>query len=957
MITLLDSKPWVAADLTGNSALVTVGASLYAVGGLREGEGHGIYRSLDNGATWDQVALLPVPHGSTDPAVALGTNQTDLLIVLAKPNPSTPVLTDVVLYRFSTATLVLESPLVLVAGSRQTTAYDVTALKDDQGADAGALVILGAQEPSTPTGFTGKYVLFAVEVALAGTMVHTPLEQSHWSTGETCGAMTLLSPPSGNLEAFYTSHPRSFTFKDSEVKILRRVRTAANTWEAGNTLTTYTGRFTDDKLTVIPTPGNGRAVSQAFHRWTRARGLQTCVTYGLAKPLQGGTSWEWHWGTLVADDYASIKEPVIESDGTNLYLAYLNCPWLTDQSRYAQAGFLQVADVDPNTLGLTTRQGPWSGLRFRWLRGTKDVVAPASRWALLGIGGNDSGGTGPVFYISQFNLPPHVVLTPTVLVARRGVPTVLDASATLDPDLDSLTYTWTHNAADTAHVHLTPTDGGKKATLLVDKGIGPDATSFTVTVTVSDGQAGHEQTAASAVTVPANTPPVIAVVRQIDVTRNTTVDIKARVTDSDQDTLKISWEQLSGTPVVLTGTDQATVSVGAFRMHPEGEDVVLQVTADDGVNDPVTAEVTLHVSAIAERDLDAGEVSRAFYLVGEGDGTFPATISQRHGGRWGQADTLSGPTSDFFQVEVMDALVGPEQRCYTSPKSLLVLLGENDGLLQRYPPAGERITDSAQDELGQSYMLTDQNQILRYTSAGYTEGSVSVSDWPDNAISLGDLTSGSFSHLHVEPTSEGRRVLVVHGHSGVFLFQVMEDTFEVVDTLVINTAAGILPVDRVNFLRTSGLLNLKGGKVLVGVVDASGFTTEVLVDLEQRRAVGTWDRSNLLSRTAYTGELLQASSSAADLGHPSAPVWLTPELQGDGRYLLLWSQARPDLVGGYEVWLGLDAAAPALFAVVPSGSIRRLVLPTQAGHTYHLTIRAQGSSSSSAFSEEQTIIT
>lgn len=951
MITLVDSQTWAAADLTGNSAMVKVGTALFVVGGLREGEGHGIYRSLDNGATWERVALIPVPHGSSDPAVALGTNGVDLHIVLAKPNPATPMLTDVVLYRFSTATLILSAALVLVAGSKLATAYDLVALKDAQNADLGTLVLLGAQEPTTPTGHEGKYVLFAVEVAPDDAMVHTVLERSHWSTGTTCGAMTLLAPTTGNIEAFYTSHPRSFTFRDTEVAIIRRIRSGANTWDPGETLTTYSGRFSDDKLTVVATPTNGRAVAQAFHRWSKTKGQQTNILYGVATALQGGTSWAWRWSTIEADDYNSVKEPVIESDGTTIYLAYLNCPWLADQKLYARAGFLRVADVGAADLKLTPRPGAWQGLRFKWLRGTKETVDPVSKWAVVGIGGNDASesGSGPALYISQFNLAPHVVLAPPTLLVRRGIASTLDASATLDPDLDSLTYTWTHDAADAAKVHLTPTDGGRKAVLVVDKAIGPDELLFTVTVTVDDGQPGHQQTASSLVTVPFNEAPQISLPSQVAVLRNTSVDLTAVVTDEDQDILTYQWTQIAGTEVQILGALTPTPTVRVYRVDPEGETLTLRLTVNDGVNPPVVRDISLVVSAISLRDLDAGIMARAFYTVDAEE----ATVSQRNTltGAWAPADEMA-EASDFFKVGVVNAETGVERFCYTSTKSFLVVVGDWAETFRRYPPSGERIRDSFHDEQDQTYLLTDKARVLRYTS----KGPVNVSDWPDNTVPIGDLVSGTYQGIHVEPTVAGRRVVALYGSSGVFLFQVMEDTFEVVDTFRIDMDSGILPANRVFFLRTNSVVGLKGGQILVGVVDASGSTVEVLVDLGQRRAVGTWDRSSLLSKSVNTGEILQAPADITQ-GRPSAPEWEEPELVGSGLYTLLWSQRRPDLVISYEVWLGLDAALPVLFTTIPSGAIRRAAFPTQPGHTYHLTIRAQGTSAWSAFSAEQTIAT
>ena len=948
MITLVDSQSWAPADFTGNSALVSVGTALYVVGGRREGVGHSIYRSTDHGATWEAVGLIPATTGTTDPAMVLGTDNVTLVIILGRPNATIPTLTDVVRYKFDTTTLILSAPLILVEGSKVATAYDVAALKDEQGADQGALVLLGAQEPAKPLGFAGKYALLAVEVAPDDAMTFTTLEQSHWSSGNTCGGVSLLVPPTGGIEAYYTRHPRTFTFRDTEVEIIRRVRSEANTWTVADTLTTYRGRFSDDKLTVVALTGNGRAVAQAYHTVSKLRGQQTHIILGVAEADQAGTSWAWRWSGIEADDYNSVKEPVIETDGTGIYLAYINCPWLSDTKVYAKAGFLRVTDVAAD-LKLTPRPGAWQGLRFKWLRGAKGTVDAVSKWAVVGIGGNDTqeAGGGPALYISQYNLPPHVVLAPAQVTLKRGIPVTLDASGTLDPDLDSLTYVWTHDCPDTTHVHLTPIDGGRKATLLVDRTIGPAEVTFTVTVTADDGQPGHQVSAASAITVPFNYAPIINLPASLAVFRNTSVEIAATVTDADADYLTYQWEQTQGTEIVLRGTNTPRVTARVYRVAAAGETLTLQLTVNDGVNDPEVRTINLLVSAIAPRDLDAGALVRAPYTVNAA----PAKISQRNEltGVWAEAVGL-GEASDFYRMSVVNLDAGEHRRMFVSPKSVLLLGGTTP--LRRYPPSGERIWDAFHDLQDHTYLLTDQGRVLRYT----TPGPAGISDWPDDATPIGDLVAGSYRGLWVEPIASGRRVIMVYGDSGVFLFQVMEDTFEVVDTLRVDMDSGTLPANRVSFIRTSGVYNLKVGQILVGVIDSTGSTVEVLVDLGQRRAVGTWDRSSLLSKVVYTGEILQAQGDVG-LGRPAAPEWEEPELVGSGLYTLLWSQRRPDLITGYEVWLGLDAAPPTLFTTIPTGSIRRSAFPTQPGHTYHLTIRAQGSSAWSAFSSEQTIAT
>lgn len=335
--------------------------------------------------------------------------------------------------------------------------------------------------------------------------------------------------------------------------------------------------------------------------------------------------------------------------------------------------------------------------------------------------------------------------------------------------------------------------------------------------------------------------------------------------------------------------------------------------------------------------------------------TYKASIAQRNSltGFWPAAEE-SALFSDFFKVEVVNNYQGDERFCYTSPKSFLALSqGDIQVFFRRcYPPTGERIWDATLDDRDKVYILTDRGRILRYT----TEGPAGVSDWPDDAVPLTSLVAGRYNSIAVLAINANRRVIAVYGRDGVFLLQVLEETFEVTDTLRLDVDSGMLPANAVTFIRFNSVLSLKSGQILVGTQAEDGTTTEVLVDLPGRRVVSTWDRSNLINKVVTTGEIL-ATQDDSTLGRPSAPEWEQPDLVGSGLYNLTWSQRRPDLVVSYEIWVGVNAAPPVLFVAIPSGSIRRAPFPTMPGQTYHLTIRAQGSAAMSSFSSEQIIAT
>lgn len=950
MISKVDTLAWAPADLTGNAALVKIGTDLFIAGGRRENSTQAIYRSVDGGLTWAALGTVAAPVGSMDPAIS--ADGTNIHFVHAVPNAGNPLLTDVVYRLFDTVAGTFGPAIPLLTGSKAQAAYDIVTL-----AAGSAMVVTAGQEIITPVGHEGKYVLLAFTITALGAVTSEVIQETHWSTGNTVGAVSLVfTGGSAPVELYYTEHPRVFSFRTVAVQINRR--TFSSTWTAPVTLTTYGARFTDDKLTVIVGPGGDRLLAQAYHLQSKTYGLQTQLIYGWGTfvPDAGSGTWTWAFADLEADGYSVYREPVIGTDGTSVFLAYLAAQRDPVTGVYSKDWFLRVANVSPTDLSLTTRTGAWASLRFKWLRGGKSTQDTTSRWAVIGIAGNDAGTTGGVAtYLSEFNLPPQAVLKPTNLTVQRGTDYILDASETIDPDMDSLTYSWSVSPANAA-VHIFPTDGGKKAVLRVDKTIGPALATFTVSVTVDDGVAGHsalpEATATSTVTVPFNAAPTISLASPVAVTRNTQVHVQATITDADADTLEILWTQVSGTPVGLTNTDRQVVTVDAFRMNPAGEAVVLRVTASDGVNTPVTADVTLNISAILDRDLDAGITARAYYGTAL-DAQSP--ISQRNNpeGLWHEAveGTLA---SDFFKVEVVNNYQGDERFCYTSPKSLLAMSQGDAGAFTRryYPPTGERLWDATLDDHDRAYLLTNQGRILRY----HTDGPGGVSDWPDEALPIGSLVVGRYSGISVLPINASRRVIAVYGQDGIFLLQVLEETLDVMDTLRLDVDSGMLPANQIVFVRFNSVVSLKSGQILVGVVAEDGTTTEVLVDLAQRRAVSSWDRSNLINRVVVTGEILAVQDDTA-LGRPSAPEWEQPDLVGSGLYNLTWTQRRPDLVVSYEIWVGVNAAPPVLFAAIPSGSIRRAAFPTAPGQTYHLTIRAQGSSGMSAFSAEQIIAT
>lgn len=923
MISSIGAQAWSAADLTGNSALVTVGSTRYVAGG-----GY-LHASTDYGLTWAPLVALPV---STDPALAVDS-EGNVHILMAVATVGSEALFDVVKYVYNTTTKVLSAPLTLVHGTRTVSAYDLCSLTAGR--------VLAVATALEPVGHTGYYCLMAFEVEPDGAFSTVVLQQNHWATGDTFGSITLA----GDGELYYTSHSRVFPFKETDVLVLRALRSAVDTWGSPEQIGAYPARYTDDKLTVLALASGQRILVQAYHRWSRARGLYTNILYGVGTALG-----PWSWVNLEATDESDLHEPVVETDGTSVYLAYLRNSRLYGTTGYSRSGTLEISVLDPSTRARTVLSGSWSAFTFRWLRGTKEVVDPDSKWMFIGIQGTETGESdgGMATFFSQYNLAPTAHLVPSTVTLQRGVPLVLDASGTVDPDLDSLTYTWVQDHTDAENVHLTPS--GNRAVLLVDKAIGPLATSLTVTVTATDGVTGHESSASCTVTVPSNSEPVIVLDETMAAPRNTAVLVPATVTDGDRDDLTYQWSQESGTPVELVGATSPEVTALVYRMSPQGEDVVLRLTVQDGVNRPIFKAITLTVPPIPGVNVDDLALTRRFYRVGED----AATLSQRNAatGFW-PSYSISSLKCNLQRMRITANLDGKERFVYVGGSTVLSVSQDETEVFYRAvtpPVEGEKVLDGAQDEIDQMYVLTDQGRLYCYATAG-PDG---CSDWPDASVSLGDLVSGSYTRLEVGRAYAGKRVLALYGGTGLLLLQVYSDGLQVLDVLQISVASGGLPSDNIGFLRMDNVLGLKGGQILIGMWDSTE-TLEALYDLSVRRVVRSWDRTSLISSVVTTGEILVSSDLTS--GIPDAPILQEPELLATNRYRISWTQSRPDLISGYEVWLGVDAAQPSIYAALPGGSIRRVDLPTKAGHVYHITARSQGASGMSAFSSERTLTT
>jgi hypothetical protein len=446
--------------------------------------------------------------------------------------------------------------------------------------------------------------LLAFEVSQGGSPPSSPpvfdlsditvLDYSPFRTGNTFGAVSVVSPDGDAIEVYYESHPKRVTFTDQLFNLILATRSSSIgspplAWTLGTVLKTFTGRYADSRLTVIPAGATRTLLQQYYSQFVHNNALVGNLLLGYYDPTLSPPTWSFHTqpgsitasyiqGTLSISDiltspptvqaYVSyIAEPVYDIRGVwspevksydvddrlsfNLtpgldagwvdyivntaitytykgawtgnrsylsgdivkvtlpthpviyafYTARKNIPvsvvspdldtvnWQATptpnlDSRFSMAPTawpLRTNTFDVSTFNMTDVPGFYNNYNFSWLRGSKTVLDSRSKWAVVGEYVGEAAGAS---YVSDFNVPPKVVLTPTGSInALRGTPVAFDASGTNDGDLDPVQFTWTFTPAN-PNVTLTPS--GSTASFLVNRSIGGAAQEFIVGVVAVD---------------------------------------------------------------------------------------------------------------------------------------------------------------------------------------------------------------------------------------------------------------------------------------------------------------------------------------------------------------------------------------------------------------------------------------------------------------------------------------
>lgn len=948
MITRVDPVSSMFPDLTGNSSIAEVGTDIYVVSNVRTDGTAVIYKSIDRGRNFSIVHTINLPIGTKkfDPVVI--SDGTDIHFVGSVASTDIQKY-DIIKYKYTVSTDV-ETNTILVTGNLNHAGYDII-----QKADGTFQVAVSVLQPLTPINIDNSILCFILDQSgsiLNYSAILGPGLPNNNSNATSIGGISLVNNTADptSVDVYYTQHPRALLFKDQTISINKIVTTPDIS--GGFTVGTAIGildvsaRYTEDKLTVLKTQSNDLILTSSYYTQVASGVLSSTSVIGYLaasspiwsfKELKGSTNVSWLEPTPSINQVDEIYISILQFDINNGIVS--------------DSGSFRTYQLDTMSMGLTEIPNNFS-TKYTTLRGSKDVIDSLSDWFILGYIYNKTVGAGDVYYISHLNLPPVVSVSPSSLTLVRGVSTEIDASTTYDPDMDPITFQWTSNDI-TGFFHII--GSGNKIQVLVDKQIGPAATTIDVTLTVTDTPptgvpANPPVSVVIPVTIALNNAPTITMpgAGSYNATRNETYTIIPTVSDVELDTLTFQWAQTAGTVVPIYNTTSKDLKVELYRTDVTGETLAFQLTVSDGINTPVTSTMSVSVPAISMNLMDSAELKYT--------GPTSNKMALRNtSSSWVSATFVDpGLTSDSSRMKISYDINSNIRRSYISNKSVLVTndFGSVSPTFYRRRIAYRgTVLDAVHVEDNTTYLLVSYSNslyLMKYSSSGHNN----ISDYPDQEISLESITTGSFDRITCTISNKGYRVFLLYGTSGILLLQVStSDITDIRQNIYISTSTSMLSgADNITFIKFNNIDSLNDGQLLIGSVDSVGNTYETLLNLSDRRVVGTWDKSNTLSAKVVTGEMLNKSPKDYS-GILQAPVLNTPLVSGSN-IILSWSQTRNDLVDYYELEADIDNTTFSLLKRITSGIILSTVVNNTDifNHIYKFRIRSFNGDGSSTYS-------
>ena len=253
---------------------------------------------------------------------------------------------------------------------------------------------------ATPV-YTGENLL-AFELDALDAYVANSLEviaSSPNRSGDTFSSVSMITPDGADIELYYETHPKVFTFKDQQFVIKRINRTTTvsppvnRVWDTSPTsLFTFTGRYTDDRLTVLIDSMGNRYLSQTYwNQSTHPEGIIGNVLLGTAQMVGSPPApgpWFFHPMFGSVNGGSIVQSTLSISQSTAVSLAYLLEPF-SEVKAIPPMGTLPtwplfISTVDPVTLATVDEPGFYNERFFTWIRGTKSAVDNISQWEMVG---------------------------------------------------------------------------------------------------------------------------------------------------------------------------------------------------------------------------------------------------------------------------------------------------------------------------------------------------------------------------------------------------------------------------------------------------------------------------------------------------------------------------------------------------------------------------------------------
>ena len=199
-----------------------------------------------------------------------------------------------------------------------------------------------------------------------------------------------------------------------------------------------------------------------------------------------------------------------------------------------------------------------------------------------------------VINITDVNQPP-VAMAGNNQEVQEGELTVLDGTASSDPDGDGLNYLWTQTAGTNVTLN-DPTSPMPQFTAPAVDAMG-DSLIFQLTVSDPANLTDTDSTMVNVIYINMSPDAVIAV--QGDVDEGTTVNLDGSASiDPDGENLTYNWAQTGGPNITITDGQTAMPSFVAPQVDSAGATVVIELTVTDegGLSD--TAEISIGINDV-----------------------------------------------------------------------------------------------------------------------------------------------------------------------------------------------------------------------------------------------------------------------------------------------------------------------------------------------------------------------